>query len=119
MPTDTKTRTGSPTTGSDVHRMMATLKARLVARYKLHAVPGRPEELEANRPVLNPPIEMGKPIQVGEPGKRISIGYGCKTVRIRQHDGRNWTETLDLQIGDGWHEQVYAFLDPYYNYQSQ
>ena len=31
-------------TGSSVQRQIATLKARLIARYKLEAIPGRPEE---------------------------------------------------------------------------
>lgn len=105
-------------TGSDVQRQMASLKARLIARYKLHAVPGRPEELEANRPVLNEPIVMGKPIVVGDPGKVVSLGYGCRTIRIRKHDGRKWSATKDIQVREGWHAEVYAYLDEYFGFVS-
>ena len=55
------------TTGSDVQRQLASMRARLVARYKLVAVSGRPEELEQT-----------------STGKRVSLGYGCKTVRVRR-----------------------------------
>lgn len=88
--------------GPDVQRQMASLKVRLIARYKLHAVPGRPEELEQN----------------GGTGKLISLGYGCKTIRIRKHNGREWTDWIDLQIQEGWHAEVYAFLDRYFDYSS-
>lgn len=88
------------TTGSDVQRVMSTLRARLVARYRLSAVPGRPEELT----------------QASAPGRTISLGYGCKTVRIRKHGGptgRDWADHLDIQIREGWHAEVYAFLDQF------
>lgn len=87
------------TTGSDVQRMMSTLRARLVARYRLSAVPGRPEELTQK-----------------ETGNTVSLGYGCKTIRIRKHDGREWVDTIDLQIRDGWHADVYHFLDNWFGY---
>lgn len=107
-------------TGSDVQRQLASLKARLIARYKLHTVPGRPEELEANRPILNGQPVMGKPIVVGDPGKVISLGYGCGTIRIRKHNGREWTDWIDLQVTNaGWHDEVYAFLDSHFGYQPQ
>jgi hypothetical protein len=87
------------TTGSNVQRQMGSMRARLVARYKLVAVPGRPEELEQTRT-----------------GKRVSLGYGCKTVRVRKQAGREWLDRIDLQIAEGWHAEVYAFLDAHFEY---
>lgn len=102
-------------TGPEVQGMLGALKARLVARYKLVAVPGRPDELK------QPPIDVklrGKPVGTIQ-GKRVSVGYGCGTIRIRQHAGENgraWGDILDLQIQSGWHADVYAFLDPYFGF---
>ena len=87
------------TTGSDVQRQLASMRARLVARYKLVAVSGRPEELEQT-----------------STGKRVSLGYGCKTVRVRKQQGRTWIDRIDLQIAEGWHAEVYAFLDEHFGW---
>ena len=89
------------TTGSDIQRQLASMKARLVARYKLVAVPGRPEELEQT-----------------STGKRVSLGYGCKTVRVRKQQGRTWLDRIDLQIAEGWHAEVYAFLDLHFGWEA-
>lgn len=106
-------------TGSQIQRQMATMKARLIARYRLTATPGRPEELVQSRPILNGPIEMGKPVMVGEPGHTVSLGYGCGTVRVRKHGGegdRVWIDTRDVLIREGWHAEVYEFLDQFFGY---
>ncbi len=98
--------------GSSIQRQMATLKARLVARYKLHTVPGRPEELsQATITVEYEGQPQGEYI-----GKTVSLGYGCGTIRVRKHDGRRWIDHIDLQPNDGWHGQVYAFLDRWMGY---
>lgn len=91
-------------TGSDAHRAMSTLYARLVARYRLSAPPGRQEELTQART-----------------GKTISLGYGCKTIRIRKHGGptgRTWVDYLDIPIGVGWLGDVYAYLDQFMGFAS-
>lgn len=90
-------------TGSDVQRMVAAIRARLVARYRLVAVPGRSEELEDPRN-----------------GKRVSLGYGSRTIRIRRQQGRMWLDCRDLQIrvDSGWHAEVFAYLDPHFEYVS-
>lgn len=99
-------------TGSSIQRQMATLKARLIARYRLHTVPGRPEEL-AQQTI---DVEIDGQHQDTYHGKTVSIGYGCGTIRIRKHDGRQWIQHLDLQPNDGWHAQVYQFLDSWMSY---
>lgn len=88
--------------GSSTQRQIATLKARITARYKLAAVPGRPDELR--QPMT---------------GRVVSIGYGCGTIRLRKHGGprnRTWVEILDIQPNDGWHAEVYSFLDAFFTY---
>lgn len=86
-------------TGSDAQRIMATIRARLVARYKLVAVPGRPEELACTLS-----------------GRRVSLGYGCKSIRIRRQDGSTWLGHIDIQIRDGWHGEVYQYLDSHFGW---
>lgn len=96
------------TSGSAIQRQIATLKARVIARYKLEAVPGRPDELIWRIPTAN--VGRHRPVRL------ISIGYGCGTIRIRKHNlnrPRVWAETLDVQPNDGWHAAVFAFLDPF------
>jgi hypothetical protein len=94
-------------TGSAVQRQMATLKARLIARYRLHTVPGRPEELVFNVPTQGLP----------QPQRVVSLAYGCGGIRIRKHGGtnnRDWVSVLDLQPRDGWHAEVYHYLDEFF-----
>jgi hypothetical protein len=88
-------------TGADVQRQMTTMRIRCIARYKLTAVPGRPEELVT-------PMKPGRR-QLG-----ISFGYGCKTIRVRTMVGRQWTDHVDFQIGEGWGSELYAFLDRHF-----
>lgn len=59
---------------------IAWIKAKLVARYKLAAVPGRPEELR------QPGTDRG-----------VSVQYGTFQIRVRLMEGRRWVATLDLQ----------------------
>lgn len=120
-------RLPSPT-GPDVQRHMASLKVRLIARYRLHTVPGRPEELvQAIRPEMAhlPADATGKPtnttVQWVPEGRTVSLGYGCKTIRIRKHGGpnnRNWVDVLDIHVRDGWHAEVYAYLDEFFGFVS-
>lgn len=76
------------------------LRAHLIGRYRLDHVPGRPEELR-------------------QPGTThgVSVQYGCKQIRVRLMDGRQWVETLDLQL-DGTHtarvRRVVSILDPWF-----
>lgn len=80
---------------------LARMKARVTARYKLAAVPGRPEELR-------------------QPGtdKGVSFGYGCKTVRVRAMVGRVWLDDLthDYQLVEGWGNDLYRQLDQHFGF---
>jgi len=61
--------------------IIARLKAAVTARYKLTAVPGRPEELRL------PNSDRG-----------VSIQYGTYQIRVRLMDGRKWIAAFDLQL---------------------
>lgn len=85
---------------STPQEQVGRLMARLVARYRLAAVPGRPEEL-----VL--------------PGthQAVSVGYGCRTIRVRQMVGRVWVDHVDLQLNSVAElGPVYALLDGHFGY---
>lgn len=92
-----------PTTGADAYRQMSVMRARLIARYKLVEVPGRPEELRNAGRVLG-----------------VSLGYGCKTIRVRAMLGREWIDELthDFQIREGWGADLYALLDRHFGFVS-
>jgi hypothetical protein len=78
---------------------MGRMRARLIARYQLAAVPGRPEEL------IKPGTDLG-----------VSLGYGCKTIRVRGMVGRCWLArlTADFQLGEGWGNDLYRLLDAHF-----
>lgn len=86
-----------PTSGSDVQSQLARMKARLVARYRLAAVPGRPEELI--RPWSS---------------QAVSLGYGCKTIRVRTMVGREWIDHRDFQIREGWQIELDELGDKHF-----
>ena len=110
--------------------LMALLKAKSIARYKLHTVPGRPEELVENLGAINPIMERpepGKPLPVINwddpahrlPPKTISFGYIHGSVRVRQHGGernREWVDSRDVTFRDGWLTSVWEYLDPFFGY---
>lgn len=82
----------------DPSRFIAVTRARLVARYRMHTIPGKPEELETN----------------GSPKRVVSIAYSGGEMRIRKHGGhrnRDWIETRDFRLRDGWLSEVYDYLD--------
>lgn len=89
----------APTTGAEAQRQLARMKARLVARYKLSSVPGRPEEL------VSPGTSQG-----------VSLGYGCKTIRVRLMVGREWVDAHDFQIGEGWSNDLYTLCDRHFGW---
>lgn len=91
------------TTGADADRQFSRMQARLVARYRLSAVPGRPEEL------VSPSISES-------PRRGVSLGYGCKTIRVRLMMDREWIRTEDFQIEEGWQARLYAMCDTYFGY---
>jgi hypothetical protein len=89
---------------------MSILRARCIARYRLHSIPGRPEELESNAIPLRPEFQHPK---------RISFGYIHGSVRIRQHGGetnREWIGYRDITFKEGWLSEVYDYLDPFFGY---
>jgi hypothetical protein len=88
-------------------RMMSVLRARCIARYRLHSISGRPEELESNTVP-----DSGQP-------KRISFGYIHGSVRVRQHGGesnREWVDHRDVTFKEGWLSEVYDYLDPFFDF---
>lgn len=87
------------TTGSDVQRQMAMMRARLIARYKLVAVPDRAEEL-----------------RMPHTDRRVSLGYATKTIRVRRQTGTHWDDHIDFQIGEGWSNELYASLDSHFGF---
>lgn len=93
--------TATPTTtGADVERQMAGMRAFIVERYKLTTVPGRPEE------------------HIGSCGHGVSLGYGCKTIRVRAMINREWIDqlTADFQIDPLWRAiPLTSMLDPHFN----
>lgn len=88
-----------PTTGSDVQRQFGRMMARLVARYGLTAVSGRPEEL------IRPRTSRG-----------VSLGYGCKTIRVRRMEGRRWVDWQDYQIKDDWQNNLDDQCDDWFDW---
>lgn len=88
------------TTGSDAQAQFGRMKARLVARYKLVAVSGRPEEL------VSPGTNKG-----------VSLGYGCRSIRVREMVGRTWISAHDFQIGADWKVRLAELLDSHFGYQ--
>lgn len=82
---------------------LAITKARLISRYRMHTIPGRPEELETN----------------GDAKRVISLAYCGGEMRIRKHGGkgnREWGEVRDFRLHDGWLMQVYDYLDTFFGY---
>jgi hypothetical protein len=78
-------------------------KARCIARYRMKAIPGRPEEL----------------VGIHFPQKTISFAYSGGELRIRKHGGerdRDWIEVRDFRLRDGWLSEVYDFLDDWLGY---
>ncbi len=86
-------------------RQMALMQARMVARYQLVAVAGRSEELV-------------KPQEPGTDGLSVgvSIGYGCRSIRVRKMHGRTWTDHMDFQIGEGWTVDLCSYLDTHFGF---
>jgi hypothetical protein len=94
----------NPAIPESPNRRMSVLRARCIARYGLHSVPGRPEELVSNR-------------VFGDLPRVISFGYIHGSVRIRKHAGptnRAWGETRDFTFKDGWLSEAYDFLDSWF-----
>lgn len=99
-PSTINMRSGRASTGAEAQHQFNVMWARLIARYRLREVPGRPEELA----------------QIGSPELGVSLGYGCKTIRVRQMVGRKWVAHVDFQIGTGWGAELYAFLDSHFRF---
>lgn len=88
-------------------RFISITRARCIARYRMHSIPGRPEELETNSEVRT----------VGQ--RTISFAYSGGELRIRKHGGptnRDWVETHDFRLRDGWLDRVYEYLDDWLGY---
>jgi hypothetical protein len=84
-------------------RFISITRARLIARYRMHTLPGRPEELETN----------------ASPKLVVSLAYSGGEMRIRQHGGngnREWVDVRDFRLRDGWLSEVYDYLDPFIGY---
>jgi hypothetical protein len=95
---------------ADPSRFISITRARLIARYRMHTIPGKPEELETNLTI--------EPLR----GKLVvSLAYSGGELRIRKHGGernRDWIEVRDFRLRDGWLSEVYDFLDDWMGYVS-
>jgi len=91
--------------GADAAEQIAAMRSRIKTRYRLTEVPGRPEELRqsAGVPSLHPDL-------------RVSLGYGCHTIRVRTQVGHRWLAAADFQIEEGWAARLYALLDPHFGF---
>lgn len=101
-------------------RFISITRARLIARYRMHTIPGRPEELETNR-VFVVASGTGEDRQFGEQKRIVSFGFAGGELRIRQHGGeknRDWVDTRDFRLRDGWLADVYEYLDEFLGYVS-
>jgi hypothetical protein len=97
--------TQSDTAVGPAAAMMARIRAKCIARYRLAANrPGHPEELW----------------QIGHPDTGMSVVYGCFAVRIRLHSGREWLAYADFdpQIGltDAAIRRLFDILDPHFGW---
>lgn len=113
--------TGRPSLGElPANRVMSILRARCIARYRLHTPPGRPEELAQNTLVVTEPSSPNPDREY--PGKVISFGYIHGSIRVRQHGGdrnREWVDHIDLRTDDdGWLNEAYSYLDRFFGYPS-
>lgn len=93
---------------TDPAAFIAQIRAIFTSRYRLAAVPGRPEELRATN-------KTGR-VAAGH-DHRVSIQYGCQTVRIRLMVGRRWTHVVDIQLGDpGWRLKILPEADVHFGF---
>lgn len=87
-------------TGADAERQMASMRSHLIRRYRLTTVPGRPEEL----------VKAGT-------DQGVSLGYGCKTIRVRPMIDRSWQENRhDYQLGPDWSNDMNRQLDRHFGF---
>lgn len=87
-------------TGGLAQRQLAQMKAHMIARHKLATVKGRPEEMEL------PGSGLG-----------VSISYGCRQVRVRLMEGREWLAVADFQPGRPWRDRLNKITDPHFGFQ--
>lgn len=81
-------------------QQIARYKTQAIARYGLRTRKGRPEELELpENPVLG-----------------VSISYGCRQVRVRLMDGRDWIASADFRIGKMDLARFTAILDAHFGF---
>lgn len=93
-------------------RFISITRARLVARYRMRTIPGKPEELET---YASFPAVPGTGIM----HRVVSLAYSGGEMRIRKHGGlrnRDWIEVRDFRLQDGWLGEVYDFLDSFLGY---
>lgn len=78
---------------------IARMQDRVVDRYNLVAVPGRPEER------IKPNDERG-----------VSFAYSGNTIRVRPMRGRTWVDELvtDFAVAGNWAPKLDALLDPFF-----
>lgn len=101
-------------------RFISITRARLIARYRMHTIAGRPEELETNQ-VFVVTAGTGEDRLFSEQRRVVSFAFSGGEMRIRKHggpDNRDWIEVRDFQLRDGWLSEVYDFLDTWMRYAS-
>ena len=89
-----------PTTGAQAQAQIAQMRAHMIARYRLTNVTGKPEEM----------------VSSADPNRGASLGYGCRTIRVRLMAGREWLRADDFQIRTDWHAALHAMCDTYFHY---
>jgi hypothetical protein len=89
---------------SQTEAMIARMRAKCIARYRLKGVPGHPEDL----------------VQIGSEQTGISIVYGCYAIRVRLHHGREWLAHADFDPAAGLDQAVvgrlHQILDPHFGW---
>lgn len=96
-------------------KLMALMRARATARYKLRQVHGKPEELEL---VAEPSIPSAYGNRLPTPQRQgVSFGYGCGQIRVRLMVGRTWLASADFDISKpmDW-RRFYEILDPHFGW---
>lgn len=88
---------------------LSRTKAHLVARYRLHSLPGRPEELEFTVPTHAAGAD--------QPTRVVSLAYSGGELRVRKHGGpgnRTWVDHRDFRLQDDWLPKVNEYLDEFF-----
>lgn len=109
--------------GWQPNRVMSILRANCIARYKMHSILGRPEELAKRMKLITAQAPDVGPVKAHWDGDHIdrviSFGYLHGSIRIRKHGGdrnRAWIDHVDLRLDGDWMAGAFDFLDEWLGY---